>query len=164
MPEPRYEFAACLVGSDIYVFGGLTNASEQCGRAHDSVFKYDTETDKWSTLAPMPVSDHGMSAIALGGLLYIGGVGDTVCEFMSYDPVTGVWSNLASLAYECHHGAFFVLGGCLYAAGGKSTESIVQRYDVTTNVWKKLADMLEGRSHFGAVTIGSLITTSIVRL
>jgi hypothetical protein len=164
MPEPRYDFAASVVGSDIYVFGGLTNASERTGRGHESVFKYDTETDTWSTLAPMPVSDYGMSAIALGGLIYIGGVGDTFCGFMSYDPVTGVWSNLASLTYDCYHGAFFVLGGFLYAAGGKSTESIVQRYDVTTNTWTEVADMLDGRSHFGAVTIGSIIISSIVRL
>jgi N-acetylneuraminic acid mutarotase len=155
MPEPRYDSAACVIGSDIYVFGGLTNASENTGFAHESVFKYETETDEWSTLAPMPLGDHGMSAIDLDGLIYIGGVGYTVRDFMSYDPVSGVWSNLASLIHQCYHGAFYVLGGCLYAAGGEGSESEVQRYDVTTNVWTEVADMLEGRCKFGAVTIGS---------
>jgi hypothetical protein len=164
MPEPRCDFAACVVGSDMYVFGGLTNASERTGRARESVFKYETETDEWSTLAPMPLGDHGFSAIYLDGLIYIGGVGDTVREFMSYDPVSEVWSNLASLTHECYHGAFFVLGGFLYAAGGEDSESKVQRYDVTTNTWTEFADMLEGRSHIGAVTIGSMIISLIVRL
>jgi N-acetylneuraminic acid mutarotase len=153
MPEPRYDFTACVVGSDIYVFGGFCR--EHSGRGHASVFKYDTQIDEWRTLAPMPVGDHGISAIELGGVIYIVGGGNTSCGLMSYDPVSGVWSNLASLTHECYHGAFFVLGGCLYAAGGQDSESKVQRYDVTTNAWTEVADMLEGRYGFGAVTVGS---------
>jgi hypothetical protein len=147
MPEPRFDDASCVVGSEIYVFGGC--------HEQESVFKYDTRVNEWSTLAPMPISDHGMSAIELGGLIYIVGVGDTSSGVLRYDPVLGVWSNLASLTYDCHHGASFVLGGCLYAAGGEGSESKVQRYGVTTDAWTEVADMLEGRYAFSAVTIES---------
>ena len=44
----------------------------------------------------------------------------------------------------------------MYAAGGKNSESKVQRYDVTADAWTEVRSMLEGRSHFGAVTIGSV--------
>jgi hypothetical protein len=150
MPEPRFYAAACVVGSDIYVFGG----KNAIGRVQGSVYKYDTKTDKWTTLAPMPSVASRHTAIEVGGLIYLVGAGDTFCGFLRYDPASGVWSTLARLTYSCRNGTSFVLGGCIYAAGGKSEESTVQRYDVTTNTWTEVADMLEGHSHFGAVTIG----------
>jgi hypothetical protein len=42
MPEPRYNFAACVVGSNIYVFGGMDNAN----REQNSVYMYDTEANE----------------------------------------------------------------------------------------------------------------------
>jgi hypothetical protein len=42
MPEPLHYIAACVVGSDIYVFGGMNNN----GRKQSTVFKYDSETDE----------------------------------------------------------------------------------------------------------------------
>jgi hypothetical protein len=150
MPAPRYDFAACVVGRDIYVFGGISyNFGDQ-----GSVYKYDTKTDTWSTLAPMPSVASRHSALEVGGMIYLVGTGDTFCGFLRYDPASGVWSTLARLIHSCRNGTSFFLGGCIYAAGGKSEESTVQRYDMTTNTWTEVVDMLEGRSHFGAVTIG----------
>jgi hypothetical protein len=160
MPEPRYYFAACVVGSDIYVFGGKNGTSRDQG----SVFRYDTETDEWSTLAPMPSVASRHTAIELGGLIYLVGTMEHNGGLMRYDPASGVWSTLARLTHSCRNGTSFFLGGCLYAAGGKSNESTVQCYDITANTWTEVADMLEGRAHFGAVTIRSIITTFTVRL
>jgi N-acetylneuraminic acid mutarotase len=159
MPEPRYYFAACVVGSDIYVFGGKSNT----GRYQGSVFKYDTKTDTWSTLAPMLSVASGHSTLELGGMIYTVGLGESKRGLMRYDPASGVWSILAQLRHSCQNGTSFVLGGCLYVAGSIDGEyNLVQRYDVTTNAWTELADMLEGRAHFGAVAIRSIITPSIV--
>jgi hypothetical protein len=152
MPEPRHDFATSIVGSDIYVFGGRGNAN----RKQRSVYKYDTEANAWSTLAPMPNAEFGHSATELGGMIYVVGAGDDdAYGLLRHDPASGVWSTLAPLLHECHHGTSFILAGCLYVAGGEGTEYEVQRYDVTANTWMEMADMLEGRSHFGAVTIGS---------
>jgi hypothetical protein len=59
------------------------------------VFKYDTEPDAWSTLAPMPhiASEH--SASVLDGLIYIVGAGDDRCGVLRFDPVSGAWNTLA---------------------------------------------------------------------
>jgi hypothetical protein len=152
MPEPRHDLAACVVGSDIYVFGGRSNNSV----THDSVFKYNSEIDEWSTLAPMLDTEFGHSAIELGGMIYIVGAGYDPRGLLRYDPALGVWSTLAPLIQGCYHGASFVLAGCLYVAGGDGTETHVQRYDVTADAWTEVADMLLGRSHFRAVTIGAV--------
>jgi N-acetylneuraminic acid mutarotase len=133
MPEPRYSFPACVVGSDIYVFGGRDNTN----RGQGSVFKYDTENDEWSTLAPMSDAEFGHSATELYGLIYILGAGEDCREVLRYDPASGVWSTLAPLIHERYNGASFVLAGCVYAAGGRNSESKVQRYDVTADEWRR---------------------------
>jgi hypothetical protein len=149
MPELRCHFGACVVGRDIYVFGGEDEVSIK----QESVFKYDTEADKWSTLASMPAAESGNSAIELGGLIYIMGIAAN--GLLRFDPTSGAWSTLHLSNATSHDGASFVLGGCLYAAGGgEDSESNVQRYDVTTNAWTDVGHMLEGRDHFVAVTIG----------
>jgi N-acetylneuraminic acid mutarotase len=150
MPEPRYNFAACVVGSDIYVLGGMSNTRG----GHDSVFKYDTETDEWSTLAPMPVAEFGHSISVIDGLVYVAGTGNTTRGLLRYDPASEGWDALAPLIHEYYFGVSFALDGCLYVAGGNGSESNVQRYDVTTNIWTEAADMLDGRGEFGAVAIG----------
>jgi hypothetical protein len=113
------------------------------------------ENNEWSTLAPMPDAEYGHIAIVLDGLIYIVGGGSFSVGLLRYDPASEVWSTLTPLIHECHHGTSFVLGGCLYTAGGEGTEYKVQRYDVTANAWTEVADMLEGRSFFGAVLLGS---------
>jgi hypothetical protein len=153
LPEPRHNSTACVVGSDIYVFGGV---DDTCGGT-STVFKYDTEADNWSTLAPMPAPamDYGYSAIELGGLIYIVGGGINSDGLLSFNPTSEIWIKLCPLNSECCCGVSFVLRGCLYAAAAKDGESIMQRYDVTTNAWMDVGFMPEERYHFGAVTIGT---------
>jgi hypothetical protein len=151
MPEVRSEFAACVVGTDIYVFGGTDNLRED----QASAFKYDTEANVWSVLAPMPAAEFGHSVIVIDGLIYIIGAGNNSRGFLRFEPVTGAWSTLSSTLHRHLRGTSFVLGGYLYAAGGIGSPSVVERYNVATNTWTTVANMLEGRSYFSAVTIWS---------
>jgi N-acetylneuraminic acid mutarotase len=152
MPEPRRCHAACAIGSDIYVFGGFLRREDQT-----SVFKYDTVTDTWSTLAPMPLPCANHSVSVLGGdQVYIVGAGRNAKGVLHFDTVSDVWSTLGSTSNARFGSATFVLGGCLYVAGGgNASSSSVERYDVATGTWTAVANMLEGRTHFCAVTIGS---------
>jgi predicted metal-binding protein len=155
MPGPRCSFAASAVEKDIYAIGDYT-VKNMPSSEQQSLFKYDTETDGWSTLAPMPENEHGISAIELDGLIYIVGAGGGY-KLLRFDPASGVWSSLSELLQDRYHCASFVLGGYLYAAGGAADDFdafSVERYDVAANTWTKVADMLEGRDHFCAVTAG----------
>jgi N-acetylneuraminic acid mutarotase len=153
MPGVRSCFAACAVGSAIYVFGGYDEALDD----QDSVFKYDTVTDTWSILAPMPFASSSHGASLLDGVVYITGVGVSGREVLRFDPASGTWSTLASTLSMRFSSASFVLGGCLYVAGGfgEGNTSSVERYDVTNDTWTAMADMLKRRHDFGAVTIVS---------
>jgi N-acetylneuraminic acid mutarotase len=151
MPEPISAFAACAVGSDIFMFGGRnTGYQEQA-----FVFKYDTEADTWSTLTPMPDVSSGHSASVLDGMIYIVGAGDGGRAVFRFDPVLGAWSTLTPLLTAHREATSFVLGGKLYVSGGLMISS-VERYDAATNTWTEVTDMLKRRSYFAAVTIGSV--------
>jgi hypothetical protein len=146
--------AACAIGSDIYVFSGISG-----GPAPASVFKLDTAADEWSTLAPMPFTCSYCSASVLGGLVYIVGAGASDREVLRFDPASGTWSKftLAPTSSSRTYGASFVVGGCLYGAGGSGRQhSSVQCYNVVSNTWADVADMLGGRHHFCAVAIESV--------
>jgi N-acetylneuraminic acid mutarotase len=148
MSEARYGHAACAIGSAIYVLGG--NSCRTAPQA--SVFKFDTEANEWSTMAPMPHDCSYHSGSVLDGLVYIVGAG---CDVLCFDSASGVWATLAPTLVSRKYGVSFVLGGHLYAAGGAGSNSSVERYDVANDTWTAVASMLEGRSDFGAVTIGS---------
>jgi hypothetical protein len=65
LPQPRFESATCAVGSDINVFGGFL-----------SVFKYDTLTTSWSSLALMPYNCY-KNAVYMNGLVYLPAAGNS---------------------------------------------------------------------------------------
>jgi N-acetylneuraminic acid mutarotase len=154
MPEVRVEFAACAVGTDVYVFGGEDEDEEM----QDSVFKYDTVADAWTSLLGMPQSCAYHSACALNGLIYIVGVGGSGADVLCFDPASGDWERKAPTLHNRRYATCFVLGGSLYAAGGIALGSSMERYDVAANEWTLLASMQEGRHSCCAVTIGSVGT------
>jgi N-acetylneuraminic acid mutarotase len=80
---PFYAFAACAIGSGVFIFGGYDAEIEE----QASVIKYDTEADTWSTLEPMLEADYGHSARVLNDLVYIVGAGDGR-EVLRFDPAS----------------------------------------------------------------------------
>lgn len=66
LPTARAGFATAVVGDDIVIIGG-----EGGGRAHDEVEAYDTSTDTWRRLAPMPTARHGIQAAIHNGVVYV---------------------------------------------------------------------------------------------
>ena len=82
MPEARYAHAACVVGDAIYVGGGLTPSSERT----DTLYKYETVANEWSTCAPMPEARAYHAACALGGMLFVAGGYVNRSSVVRYDP------------------------------------------------------------------------------
>jgi N-acetylneuraminic acid mutarotase len=176
MPENRMDFAACVIGVHIFIFGGFDDDSNE----QASVFKFDTMTNIWSTLPPMSHTQSRVSASSLNGFAYIVGAGDGF-QVLRFDPISAEWSVLAPTSRDRQLGVSFVIGGCLYVAGGKGSvggqldTSRVERYDAASNTWTELAPMVERRTEFCAVTVGSagpagdedlfdsLIATALIR-
>jgi hypothetical protein len=149
MPGVRIALAVCAIGSLIYVLGGYDGTQEM-----DTLLMYDTETNLWSTLASMPQSSWYHSVSVLDGICHVVGGGGGYRTFR-FDPASIAWSTLAPTFYVRDFGTFFVLDGCLYAAGGEESIQGMERNGLANNEWKQAEEMLDGRSGFYAVTIGS---------
>ena len=73
-PRRRGGFAAAALGDTVYVIGGETP-----GRTLTSVEAYDTRTDTWHTLDPMPTARHGVQAAVCDGGIFVA-AGGAVAE------------------------------------------------------------------------------------
>ena len=75
MPTARGGTACGVVGNRIVVVGGEGNAAAATG-VFPQVEAYDTVTNTWETLAPMPTPRHGMGAGVVDGRIYVPGGAD----------------------------------------------------------------------------------------
>jgi N-acetylneuraminic acid mutarotase len=156
MRAGRWASAACAIGSEIYVFGGSAHDEGQEIVFQDSVFKYDTEADKWSTMACMPHVSSWNSASVMRGLVYIVGTGVSDRDFWRFDPASGAWDMLAPAKEERTGASTFVSSDYLYVVGGGSGTSSAERYDAASDTWTRVTSMSKARRYFGAVVIGSV--------
>jgi N-acetylneuraminic acid mutarotase len=72
LPTPRGGFAAAALGDEILIIGG-----EGAGTTYSTVEAYNTVTNSWRTLAPMPTARHGIQAAVCNGGVYIAAGGKT---------------------------------------------------------------------------------------
>ena len=77
------------MNNNIYIFGGLCEFSKT-----ETVFKLDTFTDEWITLAHMPFPACNHSAQLLGDLVYILGIGSRG-EVLQFTPASGIFKFVA---------------------------------------------------------------------
>jgi len=155
MPEGRYGCGACVVGTDVYVFGG---ANDDHGEVADTVFRYSTADNEWSTLAPMSEARYLCRACVLGDMVYVvGGISaedDCLSSVCRFDPASGSWSTVAPMSTARFRFGVFVLGGCMYAAGGFGTEHSVEKFNPDTDSWSDVSPMLgNGRRGFCAQSV-----------
>lgn len=76
MPTPRGGVATAAVGTKIYVIGGEGNPTPDTHGVFGDNEVYDTTTNSWRALAPMPTPRHGTGAATVGSTVYVPGGGD----------------------------------------------------------------------------------------
>ncbi|KZL69592.1 kelch domain-containing protein 8a [Colletotrichum incanum] len=75
MPTARGGVVTGTVNGKIYIFGGEGNSAEGTNGIFNETEVFDTKTEIWKRLAPMPVPRHGGSAVAIRGSIYLPGGG-----------------------------------------------------------------------------------------
>ncbi|XP_020530122.1 tRNA wybutosine-synthesizing protein 2/3/4 isoform X2 [Amborella trichopoda] len=119
----RHRHAAAVVGSKIYVFGGL-----DCGRIYSSMFVLDTELLQWNEVCikgELPCARHSHSMVAVSRKLYMFGGYDgerPLGDLYSFDVATSLWKKELTLGTNpsprLSHCMFVykryvgILGGC----------------------------------------------------
>jgi hypothetical protein len=144
MPAERDYAGACVLGSNIYIFG----CKNENGTATSTTYRFSTETNEWTTLAPMPEAKSLHSVSVLNGLIYVMGGwnsnanGNSMSSVHCFDLVTNSWSTAAPMLSARTSLGSFVLGGSIYAVGGfddgGNVLSSMERYSVASDSWSEV--------------------------
>uniref|UniRef100_A0A8C9L913 Kelch like family member 29 n=1 Tax=Pavo cristatus TaxID=9049 RepID=A0A8C9L913_PAVCR len=120
----REFFSVVSAGDNIYlsgeqqIFGAGRKASSLQHRQH----KYDTITNQWETIAPLPKAVHSAAATVCGGKIYVfGGVneaGRAAGVLQSYIPQTNSWSFIESPMIDNKYAPAVTLNGFIFILGG----------------------------------------------
>lgn len=165
MPGPMTFGDGCAVGTDIYMFGGMTSSTSSPEvPAKFNQYKYNTLTDTWSELTitgQVPRLDLGVAAI--GTKIYlIGGRNNSVYtnKFFCYDTVAGTMTELATMlaSYGCRRSFLFFENRLISLWGNSSTSAPyggTNYYNPEDNTWHALpANAGAARGFGGAGFIG----------
>lgn len=157
-------------GRYIYAIGGRTGTVPCSGAALDVVERYDTQTDTWATMAPLPAPRSDLGAIQMGnGKIYVFGGCDSsnavVGDVFVYNITTNTWSTAPSMPTPR---AFFYqvgfAGPNIYVIGGGDATFAVsglnEVFNTSTNTWgAAAAPMLTPRGEMGVGSNGGTIWT-----
>jgi len=159
LPAQRGEVAVALLGNDVYVIAGSTNAVASIA----TVQSFDTARGTWQTRAPLPRELNHVGASGLNGKVYtVGGFAksnaDATADCFAYDPGTNRWTPIAPLPNKRGSVSVAALDGKLHAVGGRDTVSVTEHdvYDPATGKWTAAAPLppAEGRDHMGLAAYG----------
>jgi hypothetical protein len=178
MPRTRKRHCACAVGKIMYVMGGVELWEENGDSDYDNgysrmvevysrdVLMFDSLTQIWSEVDPMPEGRYAAAACVLGSDIYIHGGKDEVDNLSSttfcYRTETNEWSTLAPLPEDKAAHSACVLDGLIYITGGYSIREAgvhwsVYHFDPVANSWSRAACIMSARScHTSFVLGGSL--------
>lgn len=184
MPTPRGALTAVAVGPKIYVIGGaripegtampdgLYGGGPTGLLGTNEVF--DTATQQWKTLRPMPTPRNHHSVAYVDGKIYaIGGrVGSCFSNGWSsnvwvneeYDVAADTWTSRAPMPTARSGTGVAVLAGRIHVLGGEGWVDdfggvfrVHEAYDPKKNVWTRLARMPTPRHGFAAVELAGKI-------
>nr|KAF6447275.1 kelch like family member 29 [Rousettus aegyptiacus] len=117
MTVPRCRHNSLVYDGKIYTLGGLGVSGNV-----DHVERYDTITNQWEAVAPLPKAVHSAAATVCGGKIYVfGGVneaGRAAGVLQSYVPQTNTWSFIESPMIDNKYAPAVTLNGLVFILGG----------------------------------------------
>lgn len=170
MPRPMTHAGTTVVGENIYFAGGVVGSADRNQEtklpASAEVWRYNTRTQTWSTMPPLPEPRGAGALVALDNTLhYFGGTGDDRYQetgehwVLPLDGSTS-WEARASLLNPRNHLAGIVVNNIIYAIGGQHghnetlvTQASVERYDPEQDQWVELASLPYGLGHVNNSTV-----------
>jgi N-acetylneuraminic acid mutarotase len=165
MPTRRMAVSANVVDGKIYVIGGGEKTPNTNLTPTDVNEVYDPETDKWTTLEPIPNPVNYHTSAVVDSKIYVMGGAVNVNLNQIYDPETDTWSSGAPLPTGVDSAATGVTTGIfapkrIYVIGGKQNLDAVklnQVYDPETDTWVYRWAMPTARYGLGVAIINDTI-------
>lgn len=159
MPTARQGLAVAAYEDHLYAIGGETDSGVS-GR----VEVYSPAEDSWAELASKPTAVSDVSAVVIGGKIYVPGgrtdSGAMTSRLEIYDPRENTWMQgeqlpraLSAYSLAAFEGKIFLIGGW----DGKVVSRSVFEFDPGSDVWSERAAMPTGRAFAGAAVAGGKI-------
>jgi N-acetylneuraminic acid mutarotase len=161
--------ATAVIGGKIYITDGYSGFYQNPGGIA-TLEIYDTNTNTWSTGAPIPVATSGAVGAALNGKFYVVGGGGlsgiypAIANVYIYDPTTDTWTSGAAMPSPRDVATGGVINGKLYITGGYSslslpsaTDNPVVVYDPITGTWSTGAAEPTPRGAAAAAAVGGTL-------
>ena len=148
--------AGYISGGVPYIFsiGGNTTSA-----AATECYKYNVNTNSWSSIAPLPDGRRVLATAVVGDYLYAIAGSDTHSTYQStvfrYSITGNIWTTVASLPAAIAWGKAVGYNNRIYFAGGHNGTvplPTVYVYDVAGNTWAS-ADSMPGSRFGGAFSI-----------
>jgi uncharacterized protein (TIGR03437 family) len=162
MPTPRGASGVAVVGSRIYVAGGLNGSN-----VTNNFDVFDTVTRQWSVLPAMANRRDHLTAQAVGTRFYaISGrdAASAVAAVEEYDTESGIWRTRAPIPIPRGGIGSGVVNGKIVVFGGEGntgrpegTFEEVHEYDPVNNTWRSLENMLTPRHGLYGVVVDERI-------
>jgi uncharacterized metal-binding protein len=115
--------AIAVSGSSIYLFGGCSMPASGKVMNHAGAYRYDSETNVWTTIQKLPAANRGLSAIASAKryIYLFGGYTDSgfSSEVLLYDIEKDSYSRLKPMPVGLLGIEFVLNGHSIYGAGGE---------------------------------------------
>ncbi len=170
LPRPLTHAGTATDGRSIYLAGGVVGSENPQDTAKipatTEVWRFDTRTELWLAMPPLPQPRGAGALVVLGNdLHYFGGTGEDryqeVGEHWALPLVGGsTWRALAPLPNPRNHIAGIVVDNAIYAVGGQHghnetlvTQASVERYDPATDSWTQRASLPYGLGHISNSTL-----------
>jgi hypothetical protein len=150
MPAGTATASAAVLGTDLYVVGGCSDA---CATLDSAVYRYSTVHDTWTRVADYPTTMQWGACAGLGGQVVCGGGASKdadghVAALKSayvYHPRTNAWTQVADLPYTVWamqssgaNGELQIVGGVVDGSGIAEGTNQALQYDPVANAWTAL--------------------------
>ena len=145
----------------VYVIGGTSDAAGNT--ATNTNYRYDTSSNTWSTMAPMPASLMSLNGVEVNNKIYIPGDSGTATTYV-YDIAADSWSSIPANGGYTARSQYqivaigtdvYVLGGIVAAASASTTQVWV--LDTISETWSAGVPMQNTRTSFAAAAINGEI-------
>jgi len=144
MPKPLLQVAGCVVGTNMYIFGGLTLSGSNLAYSQ-STLVYDAIGNTWTEINPAPYAPDLGSATSSGGVIYLtGGRTSGGTSALAYKGTLNgsliTWAAIPNIPVA-HYGSggcdlggnpYFSIG---YDASGNESRACY-KFDVAKNAWE----------------------------
>lgn len=152
MPLSRSDFTGNAVGTKVYLMQG--------NGAGMNLIVYDTISENYAELAPVPyLASHSASAVHDGKIYVAGGcaIGNSCPTAVVYDIASNTWADLPDMPLPNLSPTAKIVGNDFFVIGGSPNANACQKYNIPTNVWSLCADMLTGRNHLSSAVYDNKI-------